>query len=169
MLEVLTETSQDEGDDSPDDRDEGIREEIRISESSRGKRVVEKGKTRYYDKKQQLDMIMAAQELWDTDGHEAGAVQFGGDTDCIDDLSKADIWEDAVCMRWLKEGCMAEEVDPRESKRIRKRAKQYCWRDNKLYFKGLYVPKPEERVKLVTQMHEDLRHFGEQRTLAEIC
>jgi hypothetical protein len=169
MLEVLTETSQDEGDDSPDDRDEGIREEIRISESSKSKQVVEKGKTKYYDKKQQLDMILAAQELWDTDGHEAGGVQFGGDTDCIDDLSKADIWEDAVCMRWLKEGCIVEEVDPQESKRIRKRAKQYCWRDNKLYFKGLYVPKPEERMKLVTQMHEDLGHFGEQRTLAEIC
>jgi hypothetical protein len=126
MLEVLIETSQDEGDDSPDDRDEGIREEIRISESSRGKQVVEKRKTRYYDKKQQLDMILAAQELWDIDGHKAGGVQFGGDTDCIDDLSKDDIWEDAVCMRWLKEGCMAEEVDPQESKRIRKCAKQYC-------------------------------------------
>jgi hypothetical protein len=31
------------------------------------------------------------------------------------------------------------------------------------------VPKLEERMALVVQMHEDLRHFGEQRTLAEIC
>ncbi|CAK9203035.1 unnamed protein product [Sphagnum troendelagicum] len=61
----------------------------------------------------------------------------------------------------LQEGYMAEEVDPQESKRIRKRAKQYCWRDNKLYFKGLYIPRPKERLKLVTQMHEDLGHFGE--------
>jgi hypothetical protein len=114
-------------------------------------------------------MILAAQELWETDGYEADGVQFGGDTDCVDDLSKADIWEDAVCMSWLKEGCMVEDVDQQESKRIRKRAKQYSWRDNNLYFKGLYVPKPEERVKLVTQMHKDLGHFGEQRTLAEIC
>jgi hypothetical protein len=30
------------------------------------------------------------------------------------------------------------------------------------------VPKPEERMELVSQMHEDLGHFGEQRTLAEI-
>jgi hypothetical protein len=51
MLEVLTKASQDEGDESPDDRDEDTREEIRISEASRGKQVVEKGKTRYYDKK----------------------------------------------------------------------------------------------------------------------
>ncbi len=31
------------------------------------------------------------------------------------------------------------------------------------------MPKPEERMELVNQMHEDLGHFGEQRTLAEIC
>ncbi len=31
------------------------------------------------------------------------------------------------------------------------------------------MPKPEERVQLVIQMHEDLGHFGEQKTLAEIC
>jgi hypothetical protein len=30
------------------------------------------------------------------------------------------------------------------------------------------VPKPEERMSLVRQMHEDLGHFGEQRMLAEI-
>ncbi len=30
------------------------------------------------------------------------------------------------------------------------------------------MPKPEERIALVIQMHEDLGHFGEQRTLAEI-
>ncbi len=30
------------------------------------------------------------------------------------------------------------------------------------------MPKPEERMSLVSQMHEDLGHFGEQRTLAKI-
>ncbi len=30
------------------------------------------------------------------------------------------------------------------------------------------MPKPEERTALVIQMHEDLGHFGEQRTLAKI-
>jgi transposase InsO family protein len=59
-------------------------------------------------------------------------------------------------------------VDLEESKRIRKRANNYCWKEQKLFFKALLVPKPEERVSLVRQMHEDLRHFGEQRTLAEI-
>jgi hypothetical protein len=31
------------------------------------------------------------------------------------------------------------------------------------------MPKPEEKMALIIQMHEDLGHFGEQKTLAEIC
>jgi hypothetical protein len=69
----------------------------------------------------------------------------------------------------LKEGVIPDTVDLQASKRARKRTTYYCWKDEKLYFKGLYVPKPEERMELVNQMHEDLGHFGEQRTLAEIC
>jgi hypothetical protein len=69
----------------------------------------------------------------------------------------------------LKEGIIPCTIDLEESKRARKRTTNYCWKEEKFYFKGLYVPKPEERMELVSQMHEDLGHFGEQRTLAEIC
>jgi len=31
------------------------------------------------------------------------------------------------------------------------------------------VPRLEDRMGLVVQMHKDLRHFGEKRTLVEIC
>jgi hypothetical protein len=72
-------------------------------------------------------------------------------------------------MGLLKEGFIPDIIDLQESKRARKRAMHYCWKDERLYFKGLCVPKPEDRLKLVTQMHEDLGHVGEQRTLAEIC
>jgi hypothetical protein len=169
MMEVLTETSQDEEDDSPDDGEEAVEKEIRSSESYRGKRVLRKGGTKYYDKKQHLDIILAAQGLLDDAEYEAEGAHTGSNEACDDDSSKADIWEDALCIEWLKEGFIPEEIDPQESKRIRRRAKQYCWKDGKLYFRGLYVPKPDDRLKLITQMHEDLGHFGEQRTLAEIC
>ncbi len=169
MMEVLTETSQDEEDDSPDDGEEAVEKEIRSSESYRGKRVLRNGGTKYYDKKQQLDIILAAQGLLDDAEYEAEGAHTGSNEACDDDSSKADIWEDALCIEWLKEGFIPEEIDPQESKRIRRRAKQYCWKDGKLYFRGLYVPKPDDRLKLITQMHEDLGHFGEQRTLAEIC
>jgi hypothetical protein len=65
-------------------------------------------------------------------------------------------------------GVIHDTADPQAGKRARKKASKYCWKDDRLYFKGLYVPKPEERVKLVSQMHEDLGHFGEQRVLAEV-
>ncbi len=60
-------------------------------------------------------------------------------------------------------------MDPQARKRAKKRTTNYCWDEGKLYFRGLYVPKSKERMGLVSQMHEDLGHFGEQRTLAEIC
>jgi hypothetical protein len=38
-----------------------------------------------------------------------------------------------------------------------------------IYFKGLFVPKSEEKKTLLIQMHKDLGHFKKQKTLAEIC
>jgi hypothetical protein len=72
-----------------------------------------------------------------------------------------DIWQDATCLELLKEGQLPDTVDLEEGKRARKRANNYYWKGQKLYFKGLYVPKAEGRIPLVIQMHEDLGHFGE--------
>jgi hypothetical protein len=45
----------------------------------------------------------------------------------------------------------------------------YHWQDERLYFKGLFVPRPEDQMGLIIQMHEDLEHFEKERTLIEIC
>jgi hypothetical protein len=71
-------------------------------------------------------------------------------------------------MGLLREGTLLDTVDLDENKRAN-RIINYCWQEQRFYFKGLFVPKPEEKMALVVQMHEDLGHFGEQRTLAEIC
>jgi hypothetical protein len=68
----------------------------------------------------------------------------------------------------LHEGTLPNTIDFEECKRARKRIMNYHWHDQRLYFKGLFVPKPEEKMGLIIQMHEDLGHFGEERTLAEI-
>ncbi len=53
MLEVLTEASHDEKDDSPGDGDEAtVGEEIMDSQSSKRKHILRRGKTKYYDRKQ---------------------------------------------------------------------------------------------------------------------
>jgi hypothetical protein len=157
MLEILT----DEEADSPEEGSEAAGNETRDSEFSREKQTMWKGGTRYYDRKQHLELVLAAQGLWNDNAPEASSATSGDEGACVDNSSQTDIWEDAVCMEWLKNGFIFEEVNLQESKRVKKRAKQYCWKDGKLYFKGLYVPKPKDRLRLVTQMHEDLGHFGE--------
>jgi hypothetical protein len=170
MLEVLTKTSQEDKDDSPEEGAEvGVEEEARNLWSSKTKRVQKEKRTRYYDRKQQLELVLAAQKLLGDGGHEDGDTRSADDDACAEDTTKTDIWEDEVCLRLLREGIIPDTVDPQTSKRTRRRVTHYCWKNEKLYFKGLCVPKPEDRLKLVHQMHEDLGHFGEQRTLAEIC
>ncbi len=92
MLEVLTKASQDEEDDSPEDGDEAtVGKEIRNSESSKRKQVLRKGKSKYYDRKQQLELVLAAQALLEDDGHETQDASSGGEEAYADDTRKTDI------------------------------------------------------------------------------
>jgi hypothetical protein len=168
MLDVLAETSQDEVDNSPVEDMEAVdSEEVWNSGSPNGKRVLKEGRVRYYYRHQQLELVLAAQELLEYGEREEA--RSGGEETGAEDASNTDIWEDEVCLGLLKEGVIPDTADLQASKRARKRANHYCWKDEKLYFKGMYVPKPEERMELVSQMHEDLGHFREHRTLAKIC
>ncbi len=114
-------------------------------------------------------MALVAQELSEFDVLKSNSVESNDEEDREMGTRCIDIWEDAVCLRLLKEGILLDTIDLEGSKRARKRASNYCWKEQRLYFKGLYVPKLEERMPLVIQMHEDLGHFGGRRTLAEIC
>ncbi len=60
---------------------------------------------------------------------------------------------------------LSDAIDIEEGKRVRKRVSNYCWKEQSLYFKGLLVPKPEERLSMVSQMHEDLGHVREQKSV----
>ncbi len=111
---------------------------------------------------------MAAQELSEFEDPELSPAELDEEEDHGVKHNCADIWRDVECLMLIREGILSDAVDLDESKRIRKRANNYCWKEQKLFFKTLLVPKPEERLSLVKQMHEDLGHFGEQRTLAEI-
>jgi len=130
--------------------------------------VVKRRRPQYFDKPQQLDLILEAQELAEFGDQELSSTESDKEEDQEMDAKCIDIWGDAVCLGLLKNGALPDSVDLEESKRARKRVSNYCWKEQRLYFKGLLVPKPEERMSLVSQMHEDLGHFGEQRTLAEI-
>jgi hypothetical protein len=130
--------------------------------------VLKRRRPHYFDKRQQLDLVLAAQELAKSGDHELSPTIFNDEEDHEVDARYIDIWKDAVSLGLLKEGILPDTVDLEESKRARKRVSNYCWKEQKLYFKGLFVPKAEERTSLVIQMNEDLGHFGEQKMLAEI-
>jgi hypothetical protein len=130
--------------------------------------VLKRRRPQYFDKRQQLNLVLAAQELSEFGDHELSPTELNNEEDHGVKLSCVDIWEDIDCFMLLQEGVLPDAVDFEESKRIRKRASKYCWKEQKFFFKALLVPKPEERVFLVRRMHEDLGHFGEQRTLAEV-
>ncbi len=112
---------------------------------------------------------MAIQELFEFGDHKLGHTKSNEEETYDMDIKNINIWKDATCLGLLKENKLSDIVDLEESKRARKRITNYCWKEQKLYFKGLSVPKPEDKMTLVIQMHEDLGHFGEQKTLAKIC
>ncbi len=128
-----------------------------------------KGQIKYYDRRQQLELVLAAQGLSKVEGHKMNLTTMGEETKYGVEVKEPDIWKDAICLALLKEGVLPDMVEHEEGKRARKRAEHYCWKEQRLFFKDLYVPRPEEKRSLVIQMHEDLGHSGEQKLLTEIC
>jgi hypothetical protein len=77
MLDVLAEASQDEVDDSPkEDVEAADSEEVRNSGSPKGKRVLT-GKPKYYNRQQQLELVLGAQELLKCGEHDEDDARFG--------------------------------------------------------------------------------------------
>ncbi len=158
----MTEVSQDEENNSPVEDVEGADSEgdqnLRPPD---GKRALKERRAKYYDRQQQLELVLLAQQLSEFGEHESNLMESNEGEISGVEARNVDIWQDTTCLELLKEGQLPDTVDLEEGKRARKRANNYCWKGQKLYFKGLYVPEPEERIPLVIQMHEDLGHFGE--------
>jgi hypothetical protein len=93
--------------------------------------------------------VLAAKELPKFGDHELGHIKFDEKETHGMDTRSIDIWKDATCLGLLKGDILPNTVDLEENKRARKRIINYCWKEQRLYFKGLFVPKPEERMALV--------------------
>ncbi len=80
-----------------------------------------------------------------------------------------DIWKDETCMVMLSKGTLNQVLnDAIEIDRAKRRLLNYHWREDTLFFKDLVVPKLEERQMLVKNIHEEIGHISEGRTLAEV-
>ncbi len=138
-------------------------------QNSNTKVVLQRKRPHYYNKQQQLELVLEAQQLLESGERDLQSADPDEEDECGADSRNNDIWEDVTCMDLLQGGMLAATIDPVESKRARKRILNYHWQGQSLYFKGLLVPRPEDRIGLVVQMHKDLGHFGEERILAEVC
>jgi hypothetical protein len=108
-----------------------------------------KDQVRYYSRRQQLELVLAAQGMSEVGGHELNLAIMDEADKCGGETKDPDIWQDTICLAFLKEGVLPELIELEESKRVRKRAASYCWKEPRLFFKELYVPRPEERRSLV--------------------
>ncbi|CAM6047524.1 unnamed protein product [Sphagnum compactum] len=166
MVDVVSE------DDQPQEfipREAEDRKGSGTAQSSAASLVLQRKRPYYYDRQQQLELVLEAQRLLEAEEHDSQSASFDEKEECEADSRSSDIWEDNNCMELLQTGVLPATVDPLESKRARNRTLNYHWQGQSLYFKGLLVPRPEDRMGLVIQMHKDLGHFGEERTLAEVC
>jgi hypothetical protein len=130
---------------------------------------LQRKRPQFYDKQQQLQLALEAQQLLEMEGHAVRSESDDEKEEYETGSRNSDIWEDSNCMEFLQTGALPVSIDPIESKRARKRIINYRWQGQSLYFRDRLVPEPKDRLELVVQMHSDLGHSGEERTLAEIC
>jgi hypothetical protein len=121
MLNVVTRISQDEEDHSPVEDVEGANsEDNQNSGPLNDKQFLKKERGRYYDRRQQLELALATQELSEFDVLKSNSVELNDEEDREMGTRCIDIWEDAVCLGLLKEGILPDAIDLEESKRARK-------------------------------------------------
>jgi len=99
----------------------------------RGRQRLGKDPVRYYNKRQQLELVLAAQGLSEVGGREIDLTAVGVEEKGGGEMKGTDIWQDAACLVLLKEGVLPETIDPKEGRRARKRAASYCWKKNRSF------------------------------------
>jgi hypothetical protein len=103
-----------------------------------------------------LELAVATQKLSELGDLDSSLTGSDEEDQSETRMGCVDIWQDVDCLRLLKEGVLTDTANLDEKRRIRRRATNYCWKEQKLFFKDLLVPRPEERLPLVKQMHEDI-------------
>jgi hypothetical protein len=82
-------------------------------------------KLHYYDKQQQLELVLVAQKLFESSEHDLISTDFDEKERCWIDTRNNDIWKDVISMKLLQEGTIPHIVDLEECKKTRKRILNY--------------------------------------------
>ncbi len=119
MLDVVARISQDEEDHSPVGDVEGA-DSKENQNSGPLSEALKKERVRYYDRQQQLELALAAQERLEFGVLKFSSIELNDEEDREMGTRCIDIWEDAICLGLLKEGILPDTIDLEESKRARK-------------------------------------------------
>jgi hypothetical protein len=87
--------------------------------------VLQRKRPHYYNKQQQLELVLEAQRLLESGERDLQSADPDEEDECGVDSRNSDIWEDVTCMDLLQGGMLPTIVDPVESKRARKRILNY--------------------------------------------
>ncbi len=87
--------------------------------------VMKRRVPQYYDKQQQLELVLAVQRLFESDEHDLVSTGSDEEDECGTSTGHQDIWEDVTCMDLLRGGMLPDTVDPVESKRAKQRILNY--------------------------------------------
>jgi hypothetical protein len=90
-----------------------------------GKQALKRKLCQYYDKQQQMELVLAVQELFEFGDHDLGHTDSNEEEKCWMDTKDIDIWKNATCMELLREGIFLDVVEFEDSKRTRKRIMNY--------------------------------------------
>ncbi len=79
-----------------------------------------------------------------------------------------EIWVDEHGMKVLNGKQLVDECSEEEWSKINKCILHCYWNNDSLMFKRLIVLRPKKRPQIIKDMHNEIGHFGEARTLIEI-
>jgi hypothetical protein len=118
MLDIVTETDADD-DVIPSVEVMGAAEDEEL-ETADSEQRLQKTQIRYYNRRQQLELVLATQELSEIEGHEVDPTVSGDEDKCGVETKGSDIWQDTTCLALLREGMLPEVIDIEEGKRVKK-------------------------------------------------
>jgi hypothetical protein len=126
MLDVVTEINQDEETDS-------FMEEVKAAcngedqnlRTTNGKQELKRKIPIYYDMQQQLELVLAAQELYEFGDHKLGHIESDEKGTYGMDTRNTNIWEDTICLGLLKKDMLLDTVKLEENKRAKKTITNY--------------------------------------------
>ncbi|CAK9253663.1 unnamed protein product [Sphagnum jensenii] len=104
-------------------------------------------KTPYYDRKQQLELVLAAQELSELGDPGLNPAKLDEEEERGVKHKCADIWQDEECLRLIREGILSEEVLRNVEQAQMQQKKVYAARKGKHLFEGLVTGQTMVKMK----------------------